>query len=46
MLEMAKDSSFIILTLENNDQINLKVNFTRYCFRELRNIVELHLAII
>ena len=46
MLEIVKDSSFIIITPENNDQINLKINFTRYCFSELRKIVELHLAII
>ena len=38
MLEMAKKSSFIMVTPINNGQMYLKINFTRYCFSVLRNI--------
>ena len=38
MLEMAKKSSFIMVTLINNGEMYLKINFTLYCFSVLRNI--------
>ena len=31
MFEMAKESSFIMVTPTNNGQMDLKINFTRYC---------------
>ena len=38
MSEMGKKSSFIIVTHVNNGKMDLKINFTRYCFSVLRNI--------
>ena len=38
MLEMEKKSSFIMVTLINNDQTLLKINFTRCYFSMFENI--------
>ena len=45
-VEMAKKSSFIMVTPINNGQMYLKINFRRYCFSVLWNNFYLDLAII
>ena len=36
MLEMAKESSFIMVSPTNNGQMDLKINFIRYYFSVLK----------